>query len=383
MALSANAGITYLEPTAHRPKSSSAVAGSVRIYSGAFVGKNPAGYLKPFQAGDEFVGISEEEFYNSSATAGAASDVGTDGERGKLKCLYTTAGHFAFTLSSVAITDIQKPVFATDDNTLSLTGHPDAFVGYVTEVYGTNTAMIRMRNAGERAPNGVGSQEVASDFAFEQFTALDENDGYINGKWRVTGVGAGLTAGTTGVLGDHDNGELVMLLDNDSEVQSITLDSGRSFNITKGVTFEFEGRKSVAGAATNSDVDFGLAGGIDLTTTQFADMQATTSSFLYALFHIDAEDDNVDMCSDNNTTVVAPTDTTIDNSTSANKRYKVIVRADGTVEGWINEARVLSSTSFAVGASGLLAGIVNLEKASSTDVAEVRIRKIRVAGALA
>lgn len=384
MALSANLGIQYLEPAAHRPKSSSSVAGSVRIYNGAFVGLNPAGYLKPFQAGDLWVGIAEEEFYNSSATAGTASNIGTDGERNKLKCLYTTAGHFAYTLSSVAITDIGKPVYATDDGTLSLSGHPDGFVGYVTEVFSTNKAMIRIRNAGEKAPHGAGNIDINLDFSVDTFAETGASTvAAIGAKAAIYNVGPGLAAGTTGTVRDHANGEAVLLMDNDSEVESLTVLTPRTFNITKGITFEFEGRKSVAGTSTNSNLDFGLAGGIALTTTQFSDMQATTASFLYALFHIDCEGNDVNFCSDNNTTAVAPTDTTIDNSTSTNKVYKIIVRPDGSVEAWISGARVLSSTTFAVGASGLLAGIVNIEKASSTDVAEARIRKMRIAGAFA
>lgn len=382
MALSANTTIRFLEPEAYRPKKSYAVAGSKHLYHGALGGLLPSGYAKPFEPGDVFCGIADEEFNNTSTTDGAVSALGDDGERNKPECRFINGGSFVFTLSGVAITDIGKAVYATSDNAIALTGHPDSFVGYITDKYGTDLAEIRMRNQGERAPRDGSSIEIMADFAALMGANLDENDGYIYPNLKVTGVGAGLTAGTTGVVLDQDNGEALLLIDNDAEVESITIETPRCFNITKGITAEFECRKSVA-AATAADLDFGVAGGIDLTTTQYADMQDTTASYLYALFHVDCEDNNVDFASDDNASPVAVTDTTFDNETGTNHTFKVIVRTTGVVEVWIDGVRKLSSTSFSVGASGILAGIFNIEKPNNTDVPAARLRKMRICGALA
>lgn len=346
-------------------------AAGVHIYKGARFGTDPAGYAKPFEPGDVFRGFAYAECDNSSGAAGAKEVKGE------------TTGDFQLAVAGATTKNIGDPVFATADDAQALTGHPDAYIGRIVNVFSTGVVLVRQKSWGEVPPNGVGSIEVMVDFATEQHAALDENDGFSgSGKLKVTGVGAGLTAGTTGLLLDQDNGEAVILLDNDSEAENVSIETARCFNITKGITAEFECRKSVA-AATAADIDFGLAGGIDITATQHADMQATTASFLYGLFHIDAEDDNIDFCSDNNATVVAPSDTGVDNVVGTNKKFKVIVRPSGVVEAWIDGARVLSSTVFSVGAAGILAGIFNVEKGANADVPEARIRKMRFAGALA
>lgn len=358
------------------------VAANEWIYRGAMVGVNPAGYAKEFVPGDTLVGWALDEF-RADSTAGAASLRGNLSEPGATTiriCAY--ADHVRIPLSGAARTDIGRQVYATDDNTYSFTGHPDAVVGNVLDLEASGYLVVEARRVGQPRAGDQGGKLIMLDPSILVGANLDENDGYIYPNWTVTGVGAGLTAGTTGLLFAPTTGELTALLDNDNEVQSITLTTPRCFNITKGITADFVTRKSVASAGTVGDFDFGLAGGIDLTTTQFADMQATTASFLYALFHNDGEDNNIDACSDDNSTVVSPTDTTVDNSLTVNTTGRVIVRPTGAVEFWLAGARVLSSTTFSVGASGLLAGVWNLEKSGNTDVPEARIKRARIAGAL-
>lgn len=347
------------------------VKAAVRIFKGARVGIDPAGYAKPFQPGDYFAGFAYSECDNSSGAAGAKD------------AKVETTGDWQLAVAGVTIANVGDPVFATADDAQALSGHPDAFIGRVVNILSSGVALVRQRAWGEKPPAGVGSIEIMVDFATEQHANLDENDGYSgSGKLKVTGVGPGLTAGTSGLILDQDNGEAVLLLDNDSEAENISIETARCFNITKGITAEFECRKSVA-AATAADIDFGLAGGIDLSATQHADMQATTASFLYALFHMDAEDANVDFCSDDNVTVVAPVDTGVDNDTANNRKYKIILRPGGVAEGWVDGVRKVTETVFGVGAAGLLAGVFNIEKGANTDVPEARLRKMRIAGALA
>jgi hypothetical protein len=104
------------------------VAASEHVYRGSYVGVNPAGYLKTFVPGDEFVGIAYEEADNSSGAAAA------------INCQVFVQGDFSLTLTSAALTDVHKPVYATDDNALSLTGHPDAYVGRIVHYITTSTA---------------------------------------------------------------------------------------------------------------------------------------------------------------------------------------------------------------------------------------------------
>jgi hypothetical protein len=371
-ALSSNGSvITYVDQTF----TTYPVLAGAHIYRDALVGLNPAGYLKAFVPGDYFVGMAVKEADNTSGTSGAIS------------CDVRTKGDIRYTLSSVAELDKGKPVFATADDAIALTGHPDAYVGRILAKEATNVATIRLREAGERAPNGFGSQELMLDFSQVLIANQDEGTATLSvggSGIKTAAVGAGLTAGTTGILMDEANGEVRLLIDNDNEAENLTILTPQVFNITKGITFEFEGRLKTAGGAATDDVDFGLmglSGGI--TATQQADMNATTAGLLSALFHLDANANDVFASSDDNASPVAAADTTVDNSLSANAKYKIIVRPTGSAEFYIDGVRVLSTTAFSVGATGLLAGIINLEKSTGTGVPEVRIRKLRVAGAIA
>jgi hypothetical protein len=351
------------------------VAASAHAYRHGYAGIDPAGYVKPFEPGDRFVGIFDKEVDNSSGTAGAeVADV-------------LTVEELEDTLTSVALTDVGKPVFATADNGLSLTGHPDAFVGYVTNYVTTNTARVRMRGMFEKAPNGVGSIDIDLDFSQVQIANQDEATATLRvggSAIKTAAVGAGLTSGTNGFLTNEATGEIRMLLDNDNEAQNLTIETPQVFNLTKGVTLEATFKLEAAGGAATDDLDIalaGLSGGI--TATERADMAATTSGFQTAGFHVDTNGLDLEVRTDDNTTAGTETDTTVNLVLQTAKSVKIIVRPAGTVEFWVANARVLSTTAFALAATGMLAGIINIEKSTGTGVPEVRVSKFRVAGALA
>ena len=104
-----------------------------------------------------------------------------------------------------------------------------------------------------------------------------------------------------------------------------------------------------------------------------------------ASFHLDGNSDNILAQSDNNTTDVEATDTTVDNdsTTDVPKKFKIVGRVDGTVEFWIAGARVLSTTSFALLSTALVAAFINVEKTSNDTTAVVTFRNLRVCGAAA
>jgi len=175
-----------------------------------------------------------------------------------------------------------------------------------------------------------------------------------------------------------------MLIDNDNEAQNLTIETPQVFNITKGITFETELTLEAAGGAATDDLDFGLmglAGGI--TATERADMDAATAGLLSGKFHVDANGLDLKFSSDDNASPVAATDTEVNLVLQTFNKFKAICRAAGTVEVWVDGVRKLSTTTFSVGAAGLLAGIVNIEKSTGTGVPEVRVKKLRVAGAIA
>ncbi len=372
MALSANTTVDILEPS-DRPKCSYGVLGSVHIYSGALVGLAPSGYIKPFVPGDVFVGIADEEYYNSSSTDGAASALGDDGERGKTSCRVVVGGHFAFALTGVAITDVGKPAFATADNAIALTGHPDAFIGYVTDVYSTNVAMIRMRNPGEAPPNGVGSLLIHETYGttFEPITTTTATK-YVRGLVHESIDGAGLTNK------DAEDGGVVLAFDAVAEAALASIYTlNDTLPVDKGLTFECTLCMTNKGDAAAIDLDFGF--GTALTANSKPDIDHADMAQL-AVFHMDGNSDNILAQSDDATTDVAAVDTTIDNdsTTDVAKKFKIIVRPTGAVEFWINGARVLSSTTFAVLSTANLAAFINLEKTSDDTVAEVVVTNLRI-----
>jgi len=351
------------------------IAANETLYKGAFVGLDPAGYAKTFVPGDKLLGLCA-----GYATGGATAGV-------YLVTVYI-AGTFQYALTSVALTDVGKPAFATADNALALTGHPDAFVGHITRYVSSNTCWFALKEPGARPPRNGSCIDIDIDFAKGGVlpAGLDEGSTgaiLLSGLLEAYLVGAGLTAGTTGLLMDDAVGELKALLDNDNEAQNLTIQTPQVFNITKGFTFEFEGRNSVAGASATSDMDFGVAGLTGkLTATERADMNAATAGLKSCLYHLDCNSLNVYASSDDNAAPVAAVDTTFDNSLTVNHKFVIIGRPGGVCELWIDGVRKLAS-QFSVSAAGLFCGIVNLEKNAVTDVPELRIRRLRMAGAIA
>ncbi len=108
------------------------VAASVRVYKGAFVGLNASGYAKGLTAGDTFLGIAYEEIDNSS------------GANGDLSVRVYSLGDFGHTLTSAAVTDIGRPVFASADDTLTFSAAGNTYVGVVQDRIAANEIILRM-----------------------------------------------------------------------------------------------------------------------------------------------------------------------------------------------------------------------------------------------
>jgi hypothetical protein len=101
---------------------------SAAIYEGSAIGIN-AGYARQLVAGDPFAGFAMLDVAAPSADGGARVRV-------------RTRGRLVVTLASVAVTDIGKPVYATDGNAFTLTQSTNSHVGRVVAVYGTNLAVM-------------------------------------------------------------------------------------------------------------------------------------------------------------------------------------------------------------------------------------------------
>lgn len=90
------------------------------IYEGAAIGDNGSGYARPLVAGDPFRGFALRKADNS---AGAAGDVNVKIVR---------RGRIVLPISSLAVTDVGKDVFASDDDTFTLTQSTNTRIGYVS-----------------------------------------------------------------------------------------------------------------------------------------------------------------------------------------------------------------------------------------------------------
>lgn len=107
------------------------VAAGTVIYEGAAVGLNPAtGLARPLTASDTFVGFAEATADNSAGAA-AAIRVRVYGE-----------GEIQLAVTGALITDVRNPVYATDDDTFSLSPVGGVFVGFIKRWVGSGVAVI-------------------------------------------------------------------------------------------------------------------------------------------------------------------------------------------------------------------------------------------------
>ncbi len=100
------------------------------IYQGAAVGDNGAGYARPLVAGDPFRGFADYRVDNSTGLAGD-------------KVVRTrTHGNIQLAISGLAITDVGKSVYASDDNTFTLTATANSKIGTVSSWISTGLGII-------------------------------------------------------------------------------------------------------------------------------------------------------------------------------------------------------------------------------------------------
>lgn len=107
-----------------------AVVASDKIYEGSLIGL-ASGYARPLQAGDTFVGVAVETVDN---TSGSAGDV---------KVRVATTIPFAMPVTGVSdVTSISLPVYASDDDTLTLTEGSNSLVGIISNYLSGSTCVI-------------------------------------------------------------------------------------------------------------------------------------------------------------------------------------------------------------------------------------------------
>lgn len=101
------------------------------IFEGAAVGENASGYSRPLVAGDPFQGFALRKADNSAGAAGA------------INVQVRTKGVIKLAIASLAITSNDRPaVYASDDNTFTLTSTSNSKIGTVLRWVETGVAMV-------------------------------------------------------------------------------------------------------------------------------------------------------------------------------------------------------------------------------------------------
>lgn len=101
------------------------------IYQGAAVGENASGYARPLQAGDPFLGFAEAIADNASGAAGA------------INVNVLKRGNIVLPISGLAITANDRPiVYASDDDTFTLTASTNSPIGTVSRWISTGFAVV-------------------------------------------------------------------------------------------------------------------------------------------------------------------------------------------------------------------------------------------------
>ena len=90
------------------------------IYEGAAVGENASGYFRPLVANDDFAGMAVKKADNASGAAGAVN------------VKVRQKGRITIDVTGVsAVTDEQSTVYASDDNTFTLTSSGNSTIGKI------------------------------------------------------------------------------------------------------------------------------------------------------------------------------------------------------------------------------------------------------------
>lgn len=101
------------------------------IYQGAAVGENASGYARPLEAGDVFLGFAEEKADNS------------DGSAGDIRVRVKSKGYIKLDITDIAVTSNDRvAVYASDDNTFTLTSTSNSLIGYVAQWVSTGYARV-------------------------------------------------------------------------------------------------------------------------------------------------------------------------------------------------------------------------------------------------
>lgn len=147
--------------------------------------------------------------------------------------------------------------------------------------------------------------------------------------------------------------------------------------VSSGIVFKCKLHLTDIGDDASLDFDAGLVNSVGANALGSLDHSDVTNK---ATFHMDGSSANILCQSEDAGTPVTPVDSTLDNSLTVDKELKIVVRADGSCEFYIDNSRVNSSTSFSMATTAVCAGIILLEKTSNDTTGKVLISEFEVDG---
>ena len=153
-----------------------------------------------------------------------------------------------------------------------------------------------------------------------------------------------------------------------NEAQKTDLLSQRGFSKDANAIIEFIFNVIDDGAGTVVDVSMGVA-----NATHATDADSITESIF---IHLNANDVNIYAESDDGSTEVAATDTTVDYTASTPVEVWMDMRNPADVQIYLDGVLVLGASTFNVNAAtGPFKGLIHVEKTSSTDAYELDINR--------
>ncbi len=107
-----------------------ALAAGTKVFQGSLIGKTTTGYGRALEAGDTAMGFAKDNVDNTD---------GTDGEKiVEVKSM----GKVSLFISGLTIADIGKDVYASDDNTFTLTSTDNSKVGKIIRFEKSDYAIV-------------------------------------------------------------------------------------------------------------------------------------------------------------------------------------------------------------------------------------------------
>lgn len=188
------------------------VASSVYVYKGSFVGLNSTGYVRPLLSGDAFVGIAYEEKNNNT------------GSEGDQSVRVYTLGDFGHTLTGATVGDIGRPVFASEEDTLTFNGAGNSYVGIVQDRIASNEIILRI-DSGRRLVKSI--THAVEDLAAGADISARAIHAFEKEGWIISVRVVNQATAATGI--DGSNTCMITLANNAGTVVTETFDGATTF----------------------------------------------------------------------------------------------------------------------------------------------------------